>query len=542
MQSKIVTRAFNIKFPEALIPTYDFLQKQLNYILSNERWRHRIEDIPLRNTEGKKYLQGTIWSAIEDIIFEKKIEEYTEIVDGEEVLKTEKVIRNRFTEKWELGANAWYLRIILENIRRTLYSLEEKREIYKVIQQNKDASDTELREALTKANLYPTNKDLRNLKAYNSYPELPYRMRLNLDYSTSDKTNLIRSEGNKFKIRVNKRDWIDYHVVLPSSLRGSLTGKISNPRFIKRAADDHYIGICSYEVGAFEYQDKGNILGVDIGFVKQYSAIVLKEDGSYSNEYVNSKYLTNLYNKIKKLYESRERLKLKEERCKNEFYTDKSYRRHVENLNTSQKIGNLKATLMKTMASELVELAVKTDCNLIRVEDLGILRSKTGKWNYGELHKSLEELGELYGIKIEKINPKNTSKKHPLTGELGKVKGRNIVFSTGEKIDRDFLGAINIANTEKAKTTFKQKVAKFNPIKTKSKRNEKIITNRAIVVNRVKAMKKQNSQTGLNSKGQKIRVVFSTLTTPGCWVLSLSSCDVDSCVSFYRNRLTFTHL
>ena len=50
---------------------------------------------------------------------------------------------------------------------------------------------------------------------------------------------------------------------------------------------------------------------------------------------------------------------------------------------------------------------------------------------------------------------------HPITGEHGQKKNRDIHFSSGEVFDRDYLAAINIART-------KHKGLKYKPIVVKS--------------------------------------------------------------------------
>lgn len=45
--------AFNIAMPEQLIPIYDFLQKELNEILSDDYYRSQLESLDLSVHKGK---------------------------------------------------------------------------------------------------------------------------------------------------------------------------------------------------------------------------------------------------------------------------------------------------------------------------------------------------------------------------------------------------------------------------------------------------------------------------------------------------------
>jgi len=51
---------------------------------------------------------------------------------------------------------------------------------------------------------------------------------------------------------------------------------------------------------------------------------------------------------------------------------------------------------------------------------------------------------KIIPIKIEYVNPKYTSQKCPVCGELNKANDRNYKCGCGYKIHRDRLGAINI--------------------------------------------------------------------------------------------------
>ena len=205
--------------------------------------------------------------------------------------------------------------------------------------------------------------------------------------------------------------------------------------------------MCSYEVKPVDMDLEDNVLGIDLGFVKLFSAVVLKTDDSLSREYTNSERLQALYRKLKRIYESKNLLYQRMSKSKitdYHIYT-KNLRRSAELENLKTKIRNIKKTLMEELAAETISLALREKCNIIKVEDLGVMQNITGKWNYGCYHKKLKDLAELYGINIVKVSPANTSKKHPVTKEIGVLRGRNIVFSNGKKYDRDYIAAINIA-------------------------------------------------------------------------------------------------
>ena len=70
------------------------------------------------------------------------------------------------------------------------------------------------------------------------------------------------------------------------------------------------------------------------------------------------------------------------------------------------------------------------------------------------------------------MNAKNTSKEHPITGELGKELGRNIVWSTGDMLNRDFVSCLNQVQREGKRRVFNRRVEKKQGIRVTSLRDK----------------------------------------------------------------------
>ena len=187
------------------------------------------------------------------------------------------------------------------------------------------------------------------------------------------------NEDNTCKIKINKKDWIKYKIILPSSLSQNLTGKIAKPRFFKRKKDGKYIGLCSYQYVPEKPEGK-NVLGVDIGQIKLFSAIALYDDGNYSSEYVNSKYLINKNTKLKRLYKEKENLYniISHNELLN-IKTNKNDKRKEHFLYISNRIENIKKDIAKNVAQEIIQVAKQERCNEIHIEDLRWMGSKGGK-------------------------------------------------------------------------------------------------------------------------------------------------------------------
>lgn len=262
---------------------------------------------------------------------------------------------------------------------------------------------------------------------------------------------------------------------MPLSVRENNTGNFAKPMFFKDK-NGQYKGSLSYEIEVSENKFD-NILGIDIGKIKPYSATVLYGDNSLSQEYTPSRYLLHLMDKLNTLYQERHFVYDKQNKVLPylrgaralKSTIDKYDRRMGAIGHISSKIEHLKVEIAKQIANEVVSIATKTQCKEIHIETLAWLDSKGGKWNHAEIQKWIENTAEVYGIKVLKVNAANTSKQHPITGEIGRISGRDVVFSNGERIDRDKLGGINIACRSK---NLARKPNKINRQSNKVHKNE----------------------------------------------------------------------
>ena len=281
--------------------------------------------------------------------------------------------------------------------------------------------------------------------------------------------------NNICEIKINKKDWIDYEIVFPSSIDSRFTGRIAKPRFIKRKRDNQYIGICSYkyEIGDYDLEDK--ILGVDIGKIKLFSSVIMSKDGTFSNEYINTKRSQKIEDKINRLYENKQILFNKIKAYNDLNLTDESKYETWKTLysNIRNKITNSKDYQSKILSNEIVQLALQNKCKTIHIENLSWLNSQGGKWNHSQIHSKIIEKASMYGIRVKRVSAYNSSKEHPVTKEIRIVKDRIVEFTTG-KIDRDLLASINLAirsTNIKIKKSLPKKV-KTKRVKPKSNKKE----------------------------------------------------------------------
>lgn len=104
----------------------------------------------------------------------------------------------------------------------------------------------------------------------------------------------------------------------------------------------------------------------------------------------------------------------------------------------------------------IVNFAIQNDISVIRLEQLTNIRNtaKTSRkneknlhtWSFYRLAQYIEYKALLEGIKVEYVNPYNTSKQCPICGKLNTAKDRKYQCSCGYKAHRDCVGAVNIIN------------------------------------------------------------------------------------------------
>ena len=437
-------KSFNVNMPDELKPIYDFLQNELNFILSNDETRAILDNIDLSKH------RGNIWRDLRDNL--------------------------KFRIKdWPLHNKTWHSYILFENIRRELQSKQEAIIIWNELIKNGFNINEALFDSLHKLNIWPTRSRISNIKQSNSMPELTRNATFNLDYTISEKQIFRMKTKNICEIKVSKKDWIEYEIVFPSSIDSRFTGNIAKPRFIKRKRDNQYIGICSYEYEIRDYELEDKILGIDIGKIKLFSSVVMSKNGEFSEEIINTKRSQETEYKINRLYENKQILYDKIKSYEYLRLTNHPKYEIWKNLysSISNKIINTKDYQAKLLSSEIVKLALEKRCKTIHIENLSWLNSQGGKWNHSQIHSKIIEKASMYGIKVKKVSAFNTSKEHPITKEVGTVQDRTVEFTTG-KIDRDLLAAINISlrsTNIKIKKSLPEKV-KTKRIKPKSNKKE----------------------------------------------------------------------
>ena len=451
-----VFRMYKTKGPDLLLPLYNILQRELDRILATPTYVEALSKIELKykNENGKEQskLNGMLWSEIHEIIGES--------------------LKGKVPD-------AWYLRILYHNIISLLKSRQEQIKIYEILKANQYKIDSTLRDKLVQEKLYPTNAYLEILAAAKDMPVLPKRKSFILDFSVSDKQMFrVGKNSNAYEIKIHSKKevkaynletgWISFEMFLPTYIRESFTGKTAKPQFYWDHNKEEFVCAIPCEIKKLpnEYE---NVMGVDLGKIKVYSATVVRKDDSISDEYVPTEELQNLVNKLKRMNQHIKSVYEKKKRSsKYGNFTERQARRKLDYKKSKNKRTKLQFAIARLVAVEVVNIAIKEQCKEIHLENLSWVKSSGGKWNFAQVQACIEEVAELFSIEVVKVGAKNSSKTNPVTFEVGYISNRDVIFKNGQKVDRDQLSGLNLALREPKKS-------KQRKIKTLNVRNSVVI-------------------------------------------------------------------
>ena len=525
MNEKKVFRMYKTKGSEKLLPIYNKLQKELNLILSNKFYKEELMKIDLKyiDKEGKERskLGGTLQKEIVEIIGKRLVGE----------------------------VNSWYVRILLHNIISLLKSRKEQVEIYELLKGNAYKIDSELRKKLKEKKLYPSKPYLETLAEAKSIPTLPDKKVFILDFSTSDKQIFrIGKNGRSWEVKIYSKEekekynlesrWIEIETYLPIYIREGFKGEAAKPQFYMDKGEDRFVCAipCKIETIPNEYK---NIMGVDIGRIKPYSATVIRKDGSISDEYIPTDELMKMSDKLDRLKAHIESVYKKHSRSKKYGnFTKKQKMRKIDYKEGIRKRTNLKYQIARLIAVEVVNVAIQEECKEIHIENLAWVKNKARKWNFSAIQKCIEEVAELYNIKVVKVSAKNSSTENPVTGEIGKENDREIRFSTGEVIDRDQLAGLNLAlrrpKEEARKIKQLKKRKEQTIIRLSRQSNFKRIKNAAILDKKIN--KKENVKTVMFSHDK----ATNSYAIVNVFCVSQNNCYKDNNIHFIHIYDNFT--
>ena len=271
--------------------------------------------------------------------------------------------------------------------------------------------------------------------------------------------------------------------------------RFTKPKFVFNHEQNCWFIILTIESKVvFNESDKSTVTpqvtvaGVDIGQVKPYSAVlmdmtlnkqnVVESAKLVSRELVCSRetkrineklgevkyYLSNVYRKLD-VYENIIK------NNKNPEFTQKILKKQELLENEKRCLRRKRKELQKRKSylatSDLIKQFNFFNVKKVNIERLNWVENTGGSWDFSQQQDILEQKAIEFGIKVTKVFAANTSKENPFTKKrlLGKPNPKTRMvqfFGKKYQIDRDILGAINVALRNKIDNKYNKIVLNFN--------------------------------------------------------------------------------
>lgn len=465
---------------------------------------------------------------------------------SKDIVKSNDKFRNQFLKdfgstkndaSWKgfKGKKAKHHRIVIENIRRLIFSQYERNEISRICAQyNYDKSQIpKIRKDLTSQKLFPTTGTIRNILRSKGKLTIPEKPVFTWDFSMEDNelSSVVLSHNQDITYNVEifgQRVSFDIHK--PAHV-DTFTGRVSKPALQKDASGNLFVRV-AYELELQEFLETDNVMGIDLGKVKPFSASVITLD-SHSTELAPSKETSNLGDKILELEQQRNGIYAKIQRSERlwlssgeSFFSNRLERLHTEKRNIINKISTMKKKLSWLVARDILHHCVKNNVSVVKMEDLRWLESRGGKWNYSHMQDRIFEVLNLHGVKVYIVNAAGTSQVDPFTDKEIKHVGRRAKTSVGNR-DRDYLASLEVAKRAGKKYNRKSKYAKEVTTKKLPKKSRdrhsptpkraKVVSKTSVYKNLVRQIKQKNLQHLALSKtnsGHDIAVHVSAKCSP----------------------------
>lgn len=388
-----------------------------------------------------------------------------------------------------------------------------------------------IQDELIQLNLYPTKQELMNIcRCYansnankrcsqersdepsNANPKvIPLDFTLSQDKQTilqpNEKEPIFHINFNGNWVWLNFTDKINKLPYFKNKIDKENFIRFTKPKFVFNHEQNCWFIILTIESKViFSESDKSTgarsaqsvtqttVAGVDIGQVKPYSAVLIDMTLNEQNVVESAKLAS------RELVCSKETKRINEKLGEVKYHLSNIYRKLDVYAGIIKNNNNPEFTQQILKKQELLEnekrclcrkrkelqkrksyLAVRDlmrQLNFFKVKKVNIERLNWvehtgGSWDFSQQQDILEQKAIEFGIKTKKVYAANTSKENPFTKKrsLGKPnpKTRMVQFS-GKKyqIDRDILGAINIALRNKINN-------KYNKIQLDYNENKKIL-------------------------------------------------------------------
>ena len=362
-------------------------------------------------------------------------------------------------KQWDTpGKKAKYYRIMIERMRQVCLSVNDRIEVAKICEQYgyELARLTDIRKAIQGRKMFVPSGTVRNICASRGKAGFPEEIGFIYDGTSEDAeiSGVECSKGfNSYYLDVYGEK-IRFVVKVPSHVRENNTGRWARP--VAQIKNGEVVLRLSYEVlgnnGSF---DNERVMGVDLGKVKPFSAVINFGDGSYSSELAPSKELERLSRKTEIL--SREinshykKLGKIESLLQgnNNLYLAQHYVDVEDNMRAvKNKRTRLKEAATWIYARDIVNHAVENNCYIVNLENLSFVENKGGKWDFSNIQEKVVFTSELYNVEVRLSNACGTSHTDPFIRETAHPNSNRRIKTVRGELDRDYCAALEITQRE----------------------------------------------------------------------------------------------
>ena len=354
---------------------------------------------------------------------------------------------------WDFNGNrSRYWRMLIFHLYQQTASRINRKRFIELLEQTGEIDWEKVKE--NRIRISPN--EARNIMAWykNGKPRKEKLTPVPLDYSATDSSVIkqtIKDNMAEIELKCVRKEPFKIIYQIPPHILGKYSiAKISKPVITINNAQLYL----RYTVYTEVLPKPGkNILGVDLGKIKPFSATAINSEGYYSQELICSKEIERIKTKIDRIQQHKNNVYDKIERIQKLELYRKLAVLETEYARLKNKTTTLKEHLSWLTARDVTTHAINNNCGTIRVEDLSWLGSKGGKWQHSETQQKLEHVATCNGITVEKVDSYNTSWEFPEEYETNpppkasfNPKTRLLTSpKTGKKIDKDRAAGVAIA-------------------------------------------------------------------------------------------------
>lgn len=363
---------------------------------------------------------------------------------------------------WPVNNAAKYYRIMMTQVRDVMKGFIRRRQIASVCERfDWDCSGERMRQIQEavhdESGKWVKYRDIANICQAGEMPSAPEAIAFEIDYSSEDDQISREIDADVdhvcYALRVGENNhWVSLTIQVPKSAREHYA-HYARPNIIPIISDGDIIDyevMISYEPKLQETpEDANGILGVDLGKLKAASMAALYPDGTVSCEHLVTKETQRLLEKLNRVYDETRASMDAIERCDRD-----DHRKTVQEQLDGQreKLSSLRAAFARLVARDICSCASSLGCSEVHLEDLARLIATgdqiTGRWNFAAVKAAVIEACTLRGIRVSLVDPAYTSKTSPFDNSEVLPRQDRLVDCGGILLDRDYLGAINIARCE----------------------------------------------------------------------------------------------